>query len=63
MAKKWTNQNLPGALHFLTGNVVNRIPVFKSAGCCSGFIDVLSKLVREWPAKLIAYVVMPDHFH
>jgi putative transposase len=63
MAKKWTNQNLPGALHYLTGNVFNRIPVFKSEGCCTGFFDVLSKQVCEWPAKLIVYVVMPDHFH
>ena len=63
MAKKWTNQNLPGALHYVTGNVINRIPVFKRQDCCQGFLDVLAKLLAEWPSRLIAYVVMPDHFH
>jgi hypothetical protein len=28
MARKWSNLNLPGALHFVTGNCVNRLPVF-----------------------------------
>ena len=63
MAKKWTNQNLPGALQYLTGNVINRIPIFKREDCCKGFFEVLAKLLSEWPSKLIAYVVMPDHFH
>jgi len=63
MAKKWSNQNLPGALHYLTGNVVHRIPVFTQTACCEGFFDVLAKLLREWPCKLICYVLMPDHFH
>lgn len=63
MAKKWTNQNLPGALHYLTGNVINRIPIFKNEACCKGFFEVLRDLLRTWPSKLIAYVVMPDHFH
>ena len=63
MTKKWTNQNLPGALHYVTGNVINRIPVFKSEKCCKGFLDVCAKLLRKWPAKLVVYVVMPDHFH
>jgi hypothetical protein len=28
MARKWSNLNLRGALHFVTGNCINRIPVF-----------------------------------
>jgi REP element-mobilizing transposase RayT len=63
MAKKWHNQNLPGALHYLTGNVVNRIPIFKNAHCCRGFLDVCAELLQTWSAKLIVYVVMPDHIH
>ena len=63
MAKKWHNQNLPGALHYLRGNVVTRIPIFKNAHCCKGFLYVCAELLQTWPAKLIVYVVMPDHFH
>jgi REP element-mobilizing transposase RayT len=63
MARKWSNQNLPGALHYVTGNLLNRVPVFKEDGCCQAFLNVCSTLRKEWPAKLIAYVLMPDHFH
>jgi REP element-mobilizing transposase RayT len=63
MGKKWSNENLPGALHYLTGNVINRIPIFKSEACCKGFFEVLRDLLQSWPSKIIAYVVMPDHFH
>ena len=27
MTKKWSNLNLPGALHYVTGNVLHRIPI------------------------------------
>jgi hypothetical protein len=26
MARKWSNQNLPGALHYVTGNLLDRVP-------------------------------------
>ena len=63
MARKWSNLDLPGALHFVTGNVVNRVPIFRQDRCCLAFLEVLGTLVNEWPCKLIAYVLMPDHFH
>lgn len=63
MARKWSNLNLPGALHFVTGNCVNRIPVFTEPACCNAFLEQLKSLMCSWPAKLIAYVLMPDHFH
>jgi REP-associated tyrosine transposase len=63
MARKWSNQNLPGALHFVTGNFLNRIPVFSQETCCQSFIDAFATLLNEWPCKLIAYVLMPDHLH
>jgi REP element-mobilizing transposase RayT len=63
MVRKWSNQNLPGALHFVTGNFLDRIPVFKQDLCCQSFIDTLATLLAEWPCKLIAYVLMPDHTH
>jgi len=63
MAKKWSNLNLPGALHYVTANVVNRLPVFTNPACCQAFIDILANLNQKWPSKLIAYVLMPDHLH
>jgi REP element-mobilizing transposase RayT len=63
MARKWSNQNLPGALHYVTGNVHDRIPVFKRDDCCLAFLKVFRDLLHDWPAKLIAYVLMPDHIH
>ena len=63
MARKWSNQNLSGALHFVTGNLLDRVPVFKQQPCCESFINTLATLLNEWPCKLIAYVLMPDHTH
>ena len=63
MARKWSNQNLPGALHYVTGKVVKRIPIFKRTDCCLGFFEVLKDLLLTWPSRIITYVVMPDHFH
>jgi REP-associated tyrosine transposase len=63
MARKWSNQNIPGALHFVTGNFLDRIPVFNQEPCCQTFINTLATLLNEWPCKLIAYVLMPDHLH
>jgi hypothetical protein len=47
MARKWSNQNLPGALHYVTGNVRDRIPVFKCEDCCQAFLKVFSDLLLE----------------
>jgi REP element-mobilizing transposase RayT len=63
MGRKWSNQNLPGALHFVTGNFLKRIPVFNQKACCQSFIDTLATLRKDWPSKLISYVLMPDHTH
>jgi REP element-mobilizing transposase RayT len=63
MARKWSNVNLPGALHFVTGNLRDRIPIFRGEQYCQEFFVVCSDLRNKWPAKLIAYVLMPDHFH
>ncbi|MGH9763157.1 MAG: REP-associated tyrosine transposase, partial [Blastocatellia bacterium] len=63
MGGKWSNKNLPGALHFLTSNVSNRLPIFKDSEACEAVISVFSELRAEWPFKLVAYVLMPDHIH
>jgi putative transposase len=63
MARKWSNQNLPGAMHYITGNFLDRLSIFQQNACCASFIQELATLLTEWPCKLIAYVLMPDHFH
>src|SRR5438128_9175708 len=63
MARKWSNQNLPEALHFVTGNILNRKPVFKKDFYCEAFTEPCANLLKDWPCKLIAWVLMPDHFH
>ena len=63
MARKWTNKNLPGALHFVTGNCHKRARVFLQERYCLEFFQALGSLKSARPFKLIAYVLMPDHFH
>ncbi len=63
MARKWSNLNLSGALHYVTGNFLDRTTVFTDPECCNAFLDELQKLNRNWPSKLITYVLMPDHLH
>ena len=63
MGRKWSNKNLPGALHFVTGNIDKKRRIFTRAVACQSFIDVCAELRQEWPFKLVAYVVMPDHLH
>jgi putative transposase len=63
MTRKWSNLNLPGVLHFVTGNFLNRQHVFLDPNCCLCFLHALQALDNKWPTKLIAYVLMPDHFH
>lgn len=63
MARKWSNANLPGALHFVTANFLNRVPLFTHSESCREFLEVLCDLNQQWPSKLIAYVLMPDHIH
>jgi putative transposase len=63
MTQKWSNLNIPGALHFITGNVRDRNPIFNQERHCEEFFGVCRELRQIWPAKIIAYVLMPDHFH
>ena len=62
MAKKWSNENLPGALHFVTGNVLDRTKIFVIERNCIVFFEELQAL-RKRDCKLVAFVLMPDHFH
>ena len=49
MARNWSNLNLPGALHYITGNFLDRIPVFTDPECCRVFCNTaLPPVVRMW---------------
>jgi len=63
MAKKWTNRNLSGALHFVSGNIRDRRPVFKYDKYCRAFLEELQDLRTKGKCKIIAFVLMPEHFH
>src|SRR5262245_30954649 len=63
MGKKWTNRNLPGALHYVTASCHHRAPVFKDEQCCLTFFQTLQELREQRAFKLVAYVLMPDHCH
>ena len=63
MAKKWTNRNLPGVLHFVTGNVLDRKPIFRHEKYCRAFLEELQELRIKRQCKIIAFVLMTDHFH
>jgi len=63
MAKKWKNENLAGALHYVTGNVDKRRQIFLHESNCIAFLDELQSLKHKREAKLICFGVMPDHFH
>jgi REP element-mobilizing transposase RayT len=63
MAKKWTNNNLAGALHFVTGNVLDRRPIFKRPENCIALLEELQSLRANYGCKLIAFVIMLEHVH
>ena len=63
MAKKLTNENLPGVLHYVTGNVDKRRQIFRSKVNCIAFLKELQALRIRREALLICFVVMLDHFH
>src|SRR2546425_8579078 len=53
----------PGALHFVTGAVRDRLPIFQQQTACQAFLEECQRLRNESECKLISFVVMPDHFH
>ena len=48
MARKWSNLNIAGALHYVTGNIINRFPVFTEPTCCTAFLIELSSVCQDW---------------
>ena len=63
MAKKWTNKNLAGVLHYVTGNVDKRRQIFRDETNCITFLKELQSLRKNHESRLICFVLMLDHFH
>lgn len=63
MAQKWSNKDLPGALHFVTGNVRDRKPIFRADDTCEAFLKECQNLRIKLECKLISFVLTLDHFH
>ena len=63
MSQKWSNRYLPGALHFVTGNVLDRRQIFRTDKNCEAFLKILQELREKMETKLCSFVLMPDHFH
>ena len=63
MAKKYTNRNLAGVLHYVTGNVDKRRPIFRQDSNCVAFLEEMQALRQKHESRLICFGVMPDHFH
>ncbi|HKP68413.1 MAG TPA: transposase [Pyrinomonadaceae bacterium] len=63
MAKKDTNRNLAGVLHYVTGNVDKRRRIFRQDYNCITFLEEIQALRKKIESRLICFVVMLDHFH
>lgn len=47
----------------LTTNVDGRRPAFRDASAARHLVEVIKQIAAEERFQLLAYVVMPDHFH
>ncbi|MBA3352304.1 MAG: transposase [Blastocatellia bacterium] len=63
MAKKHTNRNVAGVLHYVTGNIDKRRSIFRQDSNCIAFLEEMQALRHKHESRLICFVVMPDHFH
>lgn len=63
MAKRFDRHGKRSVLHYVTINARNRCKAFKSPENAIVSCYELRQLCDEYPAKLVAYVIMPDHMH
>jgi REP element-mobilizing transposase RayT len=53
----------PNMVHYVTCVTNDRAPVFRSDKACGLLVEAIATTREREPFKLIAYVIMPDHFH
>ena len=63
MVKRFDRHGKEGVLHYITLNVKGRCKAFKSAENARASCLTLRHHCDEYPAKLIAYIIMPEHIH
>lgn len=61
--KRFDRHGKPGVLHYLTINIRDRQQAFRRDAHARAACHALRRQCDEHPAKLIAYVVMPEHLH
>ena len=52
-----------GDLHFITCSCYRRRPLLASTWRCDLFLQVLEEVRQRYSFVVVAYVVMPEHFH
>jgi len=59
-----TARNAPGGLVYHALNrAVARLPLFQKPGDYEAFERVLAEALAEHPTRLLAYCLMPNHWH
>ncbi len=54
---------IPGAIIFITGVTHHRLPYLRKEADVALFFDTLRRVQQIHPFHLLAYVILPDHFH
>ncbi len=63
MVKRFNRNGRQGVLHYVTMNTRNRCKVFKSEVNARATCIKMRHICNIYQAKLVAYVVMPEHIH
>lgn len=53
----------PNTFYYVTSVTFERVAVFHEPRFCEILVTVFEEVRRLFPYKLVAYVIMPDHFH
>ena len=48
---------------FVTTNTYKQVKLFSSAGTCELLVSIIYQIRAELQLTLLAFAVMPDHFH
>ena len=63
MSQRFNRPDAVGVLHYVTLNVWERRPIFARGAYALAVLNALRATCDDYPSRLVAYVVMPDHRH
>ena len=63
MGIRFNRGDMKGVLHYITINVRDKATIFSHSQFALIVLQELSRRCRRQQAKLVAYVIMPDHIH